>query len=677
MSRDFFQRQEDARRQSRRFFKIFAASAALAVAVFYLAVTGCLMVLFSTLIPETSLPVAVLTWQWPLPRAVYGDPPRILALRPFLIIGSGILLIITSACFYKIRAIKNGGSFYVAVMLGGRLLEKPATFKERQLVNVVEEMALAAGLSRPEIFIMDQEPGINAVTAGLSPEDAVISVTAGALEHLDRGELQGVVAHEFAHILNGDCALNLTMAGWLYGLLVFHALGKGLLGLSRHQKPLSPRGGGRGTALLPILGLILMSGGWLGKLFAELVQAALSRTRELLADAGAVQFTRNPKGLAGALKKITFFPGALRSGQALALQSFFFASLSRGWSLFRTHPPLSDRIWALTPDWDGQWPDPPPKTEAPKNAEKPAADSPPAAAKHLADQLRNLPRDWSGATLLALAGGLAGPPPNMAEAGRRLFESLPEELRAAAQDQAPLLAAAVFIQNEEPETLGRQSGLIQAFWGGAEGAKQAAELSRLMNEEARLPLLSLAAPALKRLKSAEKERLCRLIQALIAADGRLSLFEVAAAQILKKSLGLSLSPQRSAGPPRPVTILEFSRQLQSDAAFLLSALAHTGADDPEAARAAFQAGAAHLSSQWPPLAFRPRAEIKIRDLPPLLDRLGQTPGQIKNRLAAAVIACAWHDHKVTPREYELVRALAAALDRPLPLGKDWLACQTL
>ncbi|MCL2029492.1 MAG: M48 family metallopeptidase [Deltaproteobacteria bacterium] len=677
MSQDFFQRQEETRRQSRRFFMAFAASVAAAVVVFYLVVTGCLMVLFITLIPEISLPPAVLAGRLPLPQAIYGDPPRVLAFRPFLMVGSGILLIIASACFYKIRAIKNGGGFYVAVMLGGRLLEKPGTFKERQLVNVVEEMALAAGLPRPEIFIMDQEPGINAVTAGLDPEDAVISVTAGALEHLDRDELQGVVAHEFAHILNGDCALNLTMAGWLYGLLVFHAVGKGLLAPVRRRRTMaSSRGGGRGVALVFILGLILMAGGWLGKLFAELVQAALSRTREFLADAGAVQFTRNPPGLAGALKKIAAFPGALHSGQALALQSFFFASLSRGWSLFRSHPPLADRILALTPDWDGQWPAPAPPPPAPKAAvKKAAAGSYPAAVKRLGEQLRDLPRDWSGATLLALAGGLAGPVPNPAEAGRRLFESLPEELRAAAQDQAPLLAVAVFIQNEEPEIEARQAALIQA---GGQAARRAVALRRLMSEEIRLPLLSLAAPALKRLPAPEKEKLGRLIQALIAADGRLSLFEVAAAQTLKKSLGLSLSSSsRSALPSDPAPPHEFSRQLQSDAALLLSALAHVGSDDPEAARAAFRAGAAHLSSQWPPLAFRPRAEIKIRDLPPLLDRLTQAPGKIKCRLTAAAVACAYHDRKITPRECELLRALGAAFDRPLPMLEHQFTVQPL
>jgi hypothetical protein len=176
----------------------------------------------------------------------------------------------------------------------------------------------------------------------------------------------------------------------------------------------------------------------------------------------------------------------------------------------------------------------------------------------------------------------------------------------------------------------------------------------------RLPLLGLASPVLRRLP--DKEKLGRLVKALIVADGRLSLFEVAAAQVLKKSLGLKLGATPAAAPP-----LDFIRQLQGDVALLLSALAHAGDDDPRQAEAAFKAATAHFSNQWPPLPFRPRNEIKTRDLPPVLDRLAQPPGQIKARLTAAAVTSVYYDQKVTPGEYELGRALAAALDRPLPL----------
>jgi hypothetical protein len=223
------------------------------------------------------------------------------------------------------------------------------------------------------------------------------------------------------------------------------------------------------------------------------------------------------------------------------------------------------------------------------------------------------------------------------------------------------------MQNNEPDLAARRAGLIRAALG-AEAGLRAAEYSLLMDEDSRLPLLSLAAPALRRLGPEEKENLNRLIRALIAADGRLSLFEVAAAQTLKKSLGLSLykAAGEGAGDP-PTPPLDYTRQLQSDAALLLSALAHAGSEDPEEARAAFQAAAAHLSDQWPPLPFRPRNEIKIRDLPPLLDRLAQAPGRTKGLLTAAAVTWVYHDQTVTPGEYELLRALAAALDRPLPL----------
>ena len=689
MARDFFQRQEESRRQSRFFFVAFAASVFLAAMAFYFAVTLFFMVLspgvtLITVVLGNPAPTDFLSWA--LPRAIYGDPARILAVRPFSIIGLSFLAVIAAASCSKILAIRRGGGVYVALTLGGRLLEKPGTLKEKQLVNVVEEMALAAGLPRPEIFILDQEAAINAVTASLDQEDAVIAVTAGALEHLERYELQGVVAHEFAHILNGDCALNLTMAGWLHGLLLPYILGKNLMkrlmGLMEVME-----GGARFDAVTPLflllggLGLCLMAGGWLGKFFAELVQAALGRTREYLADAGAVQFTRQPEHLAGALKKIAGFPrqGYILSGQAQAFKPFFIASPDLGgggcgfgrpaWTRlqallsfnpFRTHPRLEDRILALTPGWDGRLP----KLKLNLRGLRPTATSDLSARKNLVEKLQTLPLDWNGLALLTLAGDLVGPAPNLTEAGRRLLTGLPVELRAAAEnpDAAPALVAAVFLQNDDSATAARQAGLIKAALGD-EAAGRAAGLSLGLDDENRLPFLCLAAPSLRRLGLEEKKKLNRLIMSLIAAAGRISLFEVAAAQTLKKSLGLCLAGTAAKTAPP----LDFTRQLQSDAALLLSALAHAGADGPEEARATFQAAAAHFSSLWPPLPFRPRNEIKIKDLPPLLDRLSQAPGRIKDRLTIAALAAVFHGSQVTPREYALVRALAAVWDRPLPL----------
>src|SRR4051812_333645 len=265
----------------------------------------------------------------------------------FLASTLGTLGIIGTGSFFKTLSLARGGRA-VAELLDGRLVNPNSTdLHERKLLNVIEEMAIASGVPVPQVYVMDNESGINAFAAGHNASDAAISVTHGAMTMLKRDELQGVIAHEFSHLLNGDMRLNLRLMGLIFGILCLTIIGRILIRTRGRKNP------------LPLLGLALIFIGWAGVFFGRLIQAAVSRQREVLADASAVQFTRNPAGLAGALKKIggLTYGSRLRSPHAEEASHLFFANgLGSSFFGFATHPPLADRIRALDPTFDGNFP---------------------------------------------------------------------------------------------------------------------------------------------------------------------------------------------------------------------------------------------------------------------------------------------------------------------------------
>ena len=744
---DFFERKDDAESRSRAFYRAFGLAVVLAVCVFYFVVTVCLMLLCGQMhgLVEYGLAEGMIRQ---LPQFIYGSPPKVLALRPFLIISTLITAFILLVAWLKTRAIKNGGGAYIAEALGGREILEPGNSNERQLVNVALEMAVAAGLPRPRIYVLPHEMTINAVTAGLDHDDAVIAVTAGALNILSREELQGVVAHEFAHILNGDCALNLTMAGWLYGLLIFSVQGKEMINTAMDDMLSLDEGGRTGPLfyfgiVLAAVGLILWVGGWLGKFAAEILQAAFSRQREHLADAFAVQFTRNPEGLAGALKKIAGLSqhGALKSAQALMMNSFFIVSpnkatggeaveavfgrlggrpSSSAWRAIRpsrqgwrqSHPPLEDRILALEPGWDGSIPEiDQSKLTAPDPNQKLRRSSldevvVPQSAQKLLAKMDQALVGGSEALILALLAAGGGPRQATgfwtadsmeAEAAGRslsrardLFAEIPEKLRVAVDDptQVAAVVAAVFYHEENGLAEAQTKQIVKFL--GQETAERAAEFKTLLcpewgnappqgdstgdvrpgtglnshspTDHLRLPLLGLASPTLKRLGPPERQKLALAVKALVAADGKLDLFELAACQVLKKPLGANFF----ASGQTATSVSNYMTMLQEDTVVVLSALAHLGTGDLDEARRAFAAGLAHFN-HWPPYDILSRRQVSSLELARALDRFNQVPEKIKHRLILAAVSTALYTQQITEREYQLLRALAAALDVPLPL----------
>ncbi|MFC1818980.1 M48 family metallopeptidase, partial [Thermodesulfobacteriota bacterium] len=322
---DFFASQDEARRKTGQLLFYFVLAVILIIVAIYAAITF------------------IFIYQQSRPGPF--DPGRLWNPDLFAAVVGAILLVVISGSLYKIAVLRSGGA-RVAEMLGGMLIPASSdAFLEKRLLNIVEEMAIASGVPVPPVYLMEKEKGINAFAAGFTPDDAVIGVTRGALETLNREELQGVVAHEFSHILNGDMWLDLKLVGFLHGILLIALIGRSILRGSSRSRNNKNSGGA------VVFGLILLILGYIGVLFGKLIKSGVSRQREYLADASAVQFTRNPHGLAGALKKI----GGLASGsliehsKAEEISHMFFSNgLKASWvGAFSTHPPLAERITRL------------------------------------------------------------------------------------------------------------------------------------------------------------------------------------------------------------------------------------------------------------------------------------------------------------------------------------------
>src|SRR5262245_17240777 len=331
MATDFFQQQDSARRRTFLLVVYFVLAAVILIAL------GDRLVLVVGLY-GAGKPVS--WWQ-----------PELL-----LLVAAGVGVVVGGASAFKVAQLASGGQA-VALMMGGA--EVPGTTtdpREKRLLHIVEEMALAAGVPVPPVYVLD-EPGINAFAAGYAPGDAVVAVSRGCLNFLTRDELQGVVAHEFSHILNGDMRLNVRLIGLIFGIIALSLIGRMLM-LTSGRRSSGRNNSGAGLVLL---GLGIFALGMVGAFFGRLIQAAVSRQREYLADASAVQFTRNPDGIAGALKKI----GGLQEGsrienpRAEEVGHMFFASAFKHGvtGLLATHPPLEDRIRRIDPSFTGEYPE--------------------------------------------------------------------------------------------------------------------------------------------------------------------------------------------------------------------------------------------------------------------------------------------------------------------------------
>lgn len=646
---DFFEAQARARRRSGRL-----------VGLFLLAVAGTILATYAA---------ALLIAFFAKPDALTASPAGLSGLplwQPRFFLGVIVfnLLVVGGASLYKWSQLRAGGSA-VAELVGGRPVNPASNdTKERRLLNVVEEMALASGVPVPAVYILPDEPAINAFAAGYAPADAAIAVTSGTLERLTREELQGVVAHEFSHILNGDMRINTRITSLVYGILALALLGGGILRtLGRSRVSSSSRrngkGGGGVIVVILVVGLALLVIGYIGYFFGRLIQAAVSRQREFLADAAAVQFTRNPEGIGRALRKLggLALHGHLVHPQAGQVSHFCFAQSfqSSFGELFATHPPLDERIRAIDPAFDGRFINPPPVEidESRFSGRAPLRNQAGATSPQAA---RLAP-----AALIATIGSVGQ---NSVSQARDTLDSLPETLREATRDPSQataLLCALLFATDAQPARRAAESGTVARLLGSRAATLADSFADTLSTQPAslRLTLLQLSAPALRNLSETDRDRLLDALDSLVHADGRVTPFEFALQKVIARTLGLAANPQSALNTIAP-------NQVAGELSVLLSTAAQLDADDVESTMLAFNRAARDFNGLQPPLELLAPDTATLAHLDRALDRLALTPAPFKKRVITAVAAALTADDHLTLPEAELLRALAAALDCPMP-----------
>jgi Zn-dependent protease with chaperone function len=646
---DFFARQEQTRRTSRALVGLFL----LAFAVVALATTAVVAVGVRMYMENNTLFLGTQSWQEWLGAH--------LTLVAALAGGTFAAMSIASLC--RAASLAGGGG-HVARMLGAtQITGEGSDASHRRLLNVVEEMALASGVPVPEVYVLEQEAGINAFASGTSPANAAIAVTRGALERLDRAELQGVIGHEFSHILNGDMRLNQRLIGLSFGILVLSLVGRWLLRSMRFARPSRGKNSG-GVAAAFAIGLALTIIGAIGVFLSRLIKAGVARQREALADASAVQFTREPQALAGALKKIAVHTGRFSSVDTEEVAHMLFERGSRSFSgWFATHPPILERIRALEPDFDPR--DLPPPQPLPDPAAVGAAVSPAAPRAQRIDALQAAAAvgGASLATMLERAGRSEAP-----EVGGALLAALPAEIAHAARSrESSLLLVLALALSATAEVRERQLGLLESQLGSARAAqcRRLFEDLRAVERPLRLPLVEIALPALKQRPREQIVYLFDLLGRIGALDGERRLFDFLLLLVLRAYFRmLPGAPREHSTAPR-LGAREAARAV-------LTNVAAYGSADAAGARAAYAAGLAALglqrASEAEPPFEPPTAARNLDALEAALRELAAAKPRERMNVLRAVHATIRADRKIEADEHELFRAIAATLDCPLPPG---------
>ncbi|GAB2661612.1 M48 family metallopeptidase [Arenimonas aestuarii] len=627
---NFFARQDLARRRSRRLVVLFV----LAVLAIVVAVDVLFLLFFGGMGTVSE------------PGATAGG----MVMATLLTLG-----IIGAGSLFRMASLRQGGSA-VAVQLGGTPVpEDTHDFHYRRLRNVVEEVAIASGVPVPQVFVLEHESGINAFAAGYSPSDAAIAVTRGALDKLNRDELQGVIAHEFSHVLNGDMRLNIRLMGVLFGILVLAVVGRKILLYGR---------GGRSKDGMPLLvaALVLMVVGYIGLFFGRLIKAGVSRQREYLADASAVQFTRQTTGLSGALKKIAGLPAGskLESGDTEEISHMLFGDGVGLSSMFATHPPLVERIQALEPSF---------KATALADLAARWQMNPPSGldedlALGLVSAASTLPTDQ--------AELLVAPPAVVAQVGApqsddyvragALVDALPDVLRQAAHEREEAVPLLLGLLMAEAGPVREAQQFELAARHDERLARQALDYADRLQDLPRilhLPLAAMTMPALRKRPRPELEKFMDSCFALSHADGRISLFEYCLGRLLRVQVHDALDPSRAWVPGH--------RQLSRctpQAITLLAVLAQAGHADTATAMRAYLAG---LQRVFPRLdaPYRPPADPQraMDEVWPVLDEVDLIG---KELLLEGLVAAISHDGRMSASEAELLRVVCASLHCPLP-----------
>lgn len=629
---DFFKHQAAARGQTRGLLWLFVLAFVAVIA----AMDAALFSMFWML--ETGEP--------------FVSPVEYAAYRPgiALVCTAVLVSVLGLASLYKTLELRGGGGVAARALGGVRIERDTKDLKRKRLHNVVEEMAIASGVPMPEIYVLEQEAAINAFAAGLTPANAAVAVTQGALDRLNREQLQGVIAHEFSHILNGDMRLNVQLMGWLFGLFVIFAIGRLILRLAPETR--------RGAVPLLIAASIVVAAGYIGMFVGRLLQAAVSRQRERLADASAVQFTRDTHGLKDALLKIAGLPAGskLVTPQAEQVAHMLFSSGVK--RLFSTHPSLLERIQALDPQFR--------EANFSRLATEaiqvvPSFDDE-ASGNAIVSQLApNTPEQ--------ISAQVGNPETVHIQEAYAMRLAIPENLREFVEStgQARALVLALLMSRNETVRQHQLTMLTHTpLATDMDAIQQALPLTRKLTPMLRLPTLLQLFPALRRSSKFERQQLMRVVNDLINADANIDVFEFCLARLLSMLLRDDLESR----PPHGKLTLE---DASNDLFVLFATLARFGANGDRDARMAYEVGMQTV------LPMRRPAYDTVEDWP---QRLGKALARLetlhpfaKKAVIEGLVRTIAHDELLNVNEAELLRAVCALLHCPLPpllpsLGDD-------
>lgn len=566
------------------------------------------------------------------------------------------MAVILISSFFRQLSLSKGSD--VADSLGATLLDPGSReADERRLLNIVEEMAIASGMPVPDVYVME-DSGINAFAAGYQPSDAVIGVTRGAISALTRDQLQGVIAHEFSHIFNGDMRMNMRLTGIIYGIVFIGEIGRMIVRGSHNRGFTTRRTDPRAAAF----GFALMAIGYGGEFFGRMIKSAVSRQREFLADASAVQFTRNPDGISGALKVIGYGAGSrVGSPSALEVSHFFFGPVMRfRRTMFATHPPLDERIQKIQPGWDGHY---------------------------LKPRMQHIEvRDFSYNDSDAISGFSAGhgeTPENVDSTDTAVahadtgYEAIPYEARGEEflrseiaiinAMSAEALVFALLMSGSTEETAREQQNIIQQ----RHGSDTFREALRYLNEarrsdkEVRLELVERAMPALRRMSLKQYRTMNQTLVSMIQLDNRIDLFEWCLYRLILQYLGRHFGTLPAFRQKR-----KSAHALADDIAVVLAYVAHAGTKNYQAAVLAFEAGITSeqlLMRDCNP-EYAPHKSLK--PLNKALSALISSAPEVRERVMRAISVCVHHDGKITMEERDMIRTLGAILETPLGMFEN-------
>ena len=626
---NFFQAQDQARRKNWKLGVLFAAAVL------------CLILLTNLLVVLLYMFTASGTAQ----AINFSQAIQNIPTDTWVFVSIGVLGVIAVASAFKFLSLRGGGRAIAESLGGRRLIPTNANTQEQRLLNVVEEMAIAAGISVPPVYLIP-EPSINAFAAGFSPDDAVIGINQGTLDLLNRDELQGVVAHEFSHILNGDTRINLRLIAILHGILFIGMIGYGIM----RSGGFSRRNG------LPVvaLGVGLLVVGYGGTFFGNLIKAAVSRQREFLADASAVQYTRNPDGIADALKKI----GGASSGSFLnnaaaeqASHMFFGAAAKKfASSMFATHPPLADRISAIQPNWDGKF-----LNTGGASISNQRSMHATHASRAEAPGLAPL------AAAEAIVAQVGRPDQTALDHAQATIERTNSALRDAVHDSFDAQAVVFAMLTTTEDAIGQQQ--LELLMRNCEAgmAQRVVHFSMQMRNASapqKLTLLELSIPTLKTLSHRQYKQFMQTTAQLITADTQVDVFEWVLHRVLTKDLyGHFEGPQNYHGRIKNLA------RMHNEISQILSMIAVHGSSDPKAQIAAYTNAMTSLNMQG---SANHLSTFDYEIMNAALGRLRKLTPLAKPALIKACVLAALHDGNINDDEYALLQGIAATLDCPLP-----------